>query len=383
MARRLSLRDQIIASAQATMAKGAEHVATLAEIDAKAKQHAERKAGQSDQTDRSDSLVGQTDRTDRLVRLTRQTVEPDRPIGQTDRADRPDCPIDQTNQTVRPDSPNASLVKLPPRSPMVTTAQKAVLRYFQINGSHVTTYELIADETRVPRGTVRAVIRKMEFLGMLRKEDWWKGNIRAISFTFTDGEVASRQSNRTDRPDTRTGQTNQTDQTSYMKKIDREKNLSISQERVDLTWPKLAASGFGAHQIEQIQDALAELGKPADRIVQSLDHAEWELERGKMLDKDGRPVTDPCSWVFRSLARTGYYRRPAGYVSAEEQAIRDAEEEARAISQARQEADAAAFEAWRGGLSAQELSDAMKGHPGGPRDAWLRKVWRERAETEA
>ena len=127
----------------------------------------------------------------------------------------------------------------------------------------------------------------------------------------------------------------------------------------------------------QIGQALTELGKSADKIIQSLDHAEWELERGQMLDKNGQPVADPCSWVFRSLARTGYYRRPKGYVSPEEQAAKDAEAEAKAVTVARHAAEQAQFEAWRDGLAPSELADAMRGHPGGPRDAWLKSVWKK------
>ena len=145
-----------------------------------------------------------------------------------------------------------------------------------------------------------------------------------------------------------------------------------------MTWPNLARAGFGCEQLDQITAALAELGKPMDKIVQSLDHAEWELERGQMLDKDGQPVSDPCSWVFTALARTGYYRRPKGYVSPEEQAAKDVEAEAKAVIAARQAAEQAQFEAWRDGLSPEELTAALRGHPGGPKDAWMKKIWRDR-----
>jgi hypothetical protein len=163
-------------------------------------------------------------------------------------------------------------------------------------------------------------------------------------------------------------------------KVERKKELlSFSPARIALTWPNLARAGFGRDQLEQIEQALTELGKPTDKITTSLDHAEWELEHGVMRDKDGQTVADPCSWVFRSLARTGYYRRPKGYVSPEEQAAKDAEDEAKAVIAARQAADQARFEAWKAGLDEQALDEAMRGHPGGSRDAWLKKIWRERA----
>ena len=164
---------------------------------------------------------------------------------------------------------------------------------------------------------------------------------------------------------------------SFNKEERKKDSLSLSSERIALTWPHLHRAGFGPEQLAQIATSLAELGKAADKVVSGLDHAEWELANGSMRDKDGNTVLDPCSWVFRSLARTGYYRRPKGYVSAEEQAARDAEEEARAVATARQKAEQAAFEAWRDGLAPETLAAAMRGFPGGPRDAWLKAYWRK------
>jgi hypothetical protein len=143
-------------------------------------------------------------------------------------------------------------------------------------------------------------------------------------------------------------------------------------------WPSLARAGFGPEQLAQIETILAETGKPTDRVVQGLDHLEYELANDQLRDKAGQPVADPCSWAFRALAQNGYYRRPKGYVSPEEQAARDAEEEARDVTAARQQADQARYEAWRDGLTQDELAQAMQGHPGGPKEAWLKKVWKER-----
>ena len=66
--------------------------------------------------------------------------------------------------------------------------------------------------------------------------------------------------------------------------------------------------------------------------MQGLTHAEWELEHGAMRDKSGAPVASPVDWIFTSLSKNGYYRRPAGYVSPQEQAELDAAEEAKRIT---------------------------------------------------
>ncbi len=162
--------------------------------------------------------------------------------------------------------------------------------------------------------------------------------------------------------------------------IDRKKNLSISSCVLETTWPHLTRCGFGLEQLRQAVENLTALGKTTDRLIQGMDHIEFELEHGQLVDKDGQAVADPCSWAFRALAQNGYYRRPKGYVSAEEQALRDAEQEARAVLAARQKAEQAQFEAWRDGLGEDALREAMQGSPGGPRDVWLKRVWKERGK---
>lgn len=80
-----------------------------------------------------------------------------------------------------------------------------------------------------------------------------------------------------------------------------------------------------------------------------------------MRDKEGKAVADPCSWVFQSLARQGYYRRPNGYVSPEEQAETDAAAAAKALLQAQKARKDVEFEAWRAGLPPEELAAILAG----------------------
>lgn len=100
------------------------------------------------------------------------------------------------------------------------------------------------------------------------------------------------------------------------------------------------------------------------------------VTHGQLVDKDGQPVADPGPWAFRALAQNGYYRRPKGYVSPEEQILLD-QEEVRALLAAWKKAEQAQFEVWRDGLSPEELARAMASYPGGPKDTWLRRVWQE------
>lgn len=126
---------------------------------------------------------------------------------------------------------------------------------------------------------------------------------------------------------------------------------SLSEEDVAFHWPNLAKAGFGTCQIRQILARLFQVGIGAEKLAQGLTYAEWELEHGTMRDKNGEPVAHPLNWVFSSLARTGYYRRPQGYISPQEQAEIDAAEEDEWLKKAREARKKSAFEAWCSGLS--------------------------------
>ncbi|HML54557.1 hypothetical protein [Solidesulfovibrio sp.] len=362
----------------------------------------DKRTGQPDkERGQEDKISGQDERTTQTDKVSGQ---PDKITGQNERTTQTGNATGHDKRTDQADKVNGQDTNLPlflpNRSAPRTSGQKLVLEYFMRQGSHIANYDVIAAQTRLPYRTVRRGIDKLVSLGWLTKQAWYQGSSRGLKFNFhpqtgQDGrtgqtdkiigqdertggqDIRTRYPDKTSEQDERTSQTDK-NPPPYKEKIDRE-NLSISltSERITLTWPHLSRSGFGPDQLVQIGQALAELGKSADKVLQSLDHAEWELEHDAMCDKDGQPVADPCSWVFRSLARTGYYRRPKGYVSPEEQAAKDAEAEAKAVTVARQAAEQAQFETWRDGLTPDELADAMRGHPGGPKDAWLKSVWKK------
>lgn len=89
-------------------------------------------------------------------------------------------------------------------------------------------------------------------------------------------------------------------------------------------------------------------------VIQGLHHAEWELSNGIMCDKSGEPMSSPVNWVFSCLAKTGYYRRPKGFVSAEERAELDAALESEQMKKAHEARKKAAFETWLLQLSPSE-----------------------------
>ena len=287
----------------------------------------------------------------------------------------------------------------------LTGPQKKVLLYLATHQGEIIRYADIAQAGTLPPATVQTICRRLKNLGVLSSHYGSRGVIKGIRFSLEKKifQTALRQSHpvsdpqsdpqdnpssdpegdppskRPSPPPTQQATQQATPEGSNVL-IDRKKNLSLFSSVLKTTWPHLTRCGFGLEQLRQAVENLTALGKPTDRLIQGLDHIEFELEHGQLVDKDGQAVADPCSWAFRALAQNGYYRRPKGYVSAEEQALRDAEQEARAVLAARQQAEQAQFEAWRDGLGEDALAEAMRGSPGGPRDAWLKRVWKERGK---
>ena len=347
-----------------------------------------------EQTNQADKPGSQTDKPDTPIAQSKHADKASTKKGQSNLADKADDQTKQTKEADKSGSQTAPAMRLPPRLPLATAAQKTLAAHFLETGPMVTTYAVIAAETGVPLGTARTIVDKFVAAGWLRKEQWGAGRNRALSLSPTEALADLWRGGQTDKQSIQKKQTSQAyKQTGPIRqlhqtvesnranaplKIER-KNLSISLETLRTSWPCLARTGFGLEQLEQIHSALAQLGKSADRVVQGLDHAEWELAEGKMLDKTGKPVADPCAWVFRSLASQGYYRRPAGYVSAEEQAELDAANEAAALAQSRENARQARFKAWLLGLSRQEREQALEGRKG-PEETWLKNVWVGRGE---
>ncbi|WBF66052.1 hypothetical protein LN040_09935 [Desulfovibrio subterraneus] len=137
--------------------------------------------------------------------------------------------------------------------------------------------------------------------------------------------------------------------------------LAITQKDYEIQFPELAKSGFGESQMRQIVQKRLRQGESLEHVLQGLRYAEWELHAGNMRDKRGETVASPCSFVFTSLIGQGHYRKPEGYISPEEAAERDRIAEAEQLRKVRRERFDAEFEAWRLGLSREELESILKG----------------------
>ncbi|ACV69788.1 helix-turn-helix domain-containing protein [Desulfohalobium retbaense] len=290
-------------------------------------------------------------------------------------------------------------ILLKPKSSIRSRNQKKIFDYLQRIGSQTTTLTYISNITGVPYSTTRRIISKFKAEGLIYyrtlfvKDVGWCAKIWIIN---SEGETPNRavqMSGINGRYEWAVSNASKIDRESiYLKEggvggdgQDQPDNSSSSSEArlnqltdedIAFFWPKLHQSGFGAHQVQQIVQRLSKVDKKADKVIQGLDHAEWELDQGKMTDKEGNPVGNPCSYVFSSLAREGYYRRPSGYISPEEQAELDAKEEADRLQQLGKEKKESQFKAWKANLSEEELNQilACKTHKG-PTDPWLRQYW--------
>ena len=146
---------------------------------------------------------------------------------------------------------------------------------------------------------------------------------------------------------------------------ERQKLEALTEGDIAFHWPQLAKQGFGTDQIRQIIRRLTQINIKPEKVIQGLGHAEWEFSAGKMRDKSGKLVGSPVNWVFKILASQGYYPRPDGYVSPQEQAELDAAEEAKRMTEALKAREEAEAEAWIAGLSYEEKQAIMKVEKGG------------------
>ncbi len=311
-----------------------------------------------------------------------------------------------------------------------TPAQKILARYLKKQGSHITTHALVCEETGLALGTLRRQLRTFAERGMISTEKHYgQGNRQGLRIMVVDipdipeqamlmhktdsssGHTRTLQADTRERfkrthTDTVNGQT-RTDTDSSFEQfnrtvqpplLDRKKEsislsntevqpdsvsplVSLTAEDIAFYWPQLAAIDFGVSQIRQIFDRLQKQGRAidstlTDSVRQGLTHADaaLDLAGGQLMDNKGNPVADPRAYVFRALARDGYYAAPKGYVSPEAQRLKDEAEQARLLAEAKktltlqQEAQkeaeqGAAYETWRNSLTEGEMDEIQSKAP--------------------
>jgi hypothetical protein len=279
----------------------------------------------------------------------------------------------------------------------MTDTQAQVLAYLVRTRVEVIKYEELSQALDIPYGTVRWAVAKLEKERFLAKRKFRKGRIQGIAVTLSEaacqdfmhkrmgeGErTGSALKQHTDQQATyhTTQLTHQhtlnlADNAPLLKKERKEDSVclklrSLSEEDLEFHYPNLARTGFGVEQIRQVLERLAKVDKSPARLFESLEHAEFELGQGPLKDKDGVVVGNPCAFVFTALAKTGYYRRPKGFVAAEELAAQEAEEQLAAVLKARERTAAARFEAWKAGLTPTERA-ALLANRMGPEEQWLK-----------
>jgi hypothetical protein len=267
----------------------------------------------------------------------------------------------------------------------LSALQINVLALVQRAGVRVTPYERISRQLAQVFGmsqsaeSVRGIVNRLAERGFVRRKQARDGTIRGVRFTTVDALICPHiTGNRSGvRGDVQVGALLEPSSgPSILKeKIDRE-NLSISsggdesrnaaqrlealtEDDIAFHWPNLARAGFGTCQIRQILARLEQSGSSAKKVWQGLVYAEWEFANGKMRDKEGQPVTSPTNWIFSSLAKNGYYRRPEGYISPEEQAELDIAEENKRLKAAHEKRQQAELDAWLAELSPPERESVL------------------------
>ena len=274
----------------------------------------------------------------------------------------------------------------------VLKAHPPVIAHWQIAESVTSGYGLAATE-----GMVRGALERLLPRGFLVRTRAARGRVQGNRYVLSPEPCPyilqyGHNTNSGMEPSTEPAtQSSENGPLSILKEKKERKNLSISSEEdasslairrlealteddLAFHWPNLAKVGFGTCQIRQIIGHLTKVNISLEKIIQGLNHADWELETGTMRDKSGAPVASPVDWVFTSLSRNGYYRRPAGYVSPQEQAELDAAEEAKRRTEACEARQKAEFDAWSAVLLPEERA-TITAPPGAfsmPEDTALR-----------
>ncbi|WP_432737334.1 hypothetical protein [Maridesulfovibrio sp. FT414] len=163
--------------------------------------------------------------------------------------------------------------------------------------------------------------------------------------------------------------------------------LLISTDEFQVLWPRLHDERFGPDQIRQIVEHRLSFSETVLDIENSLHAAEWELENNTFPEtRKGR-----CNYLFATLKSKGTWRRPAGFMTPNEQALANAKKEKSIIRElqeldrqkakkAEQDTRNEMFETWLTDLSPEEQDkvDALCPMPistDESRRTWRKSYW--------
>lgn len=275
----------------------------------------------------------------------------------------------------------------------LTENQRTVLQHLIETRPYIVRFAQLGQAVGLGEATTRTILRRLAALDFIKFARARDGQVQGVSIgfnatlceQFAQGQSLGHSQGQSlgqpvSKPVTRPLTSRKIDlETIYPSEEVTGKLANLTDEQIASQWPNLGAVGFGANELARILDSLTALGRPTGRLVEGLDHADHELRmrQGSLLDAQGQTVASPAGYLYNSLARTGYYRRPAGYVSPAEQAEKDATEDAKRVLEARKVREDAEFSAWVGGLTHEERDEIRRTMPPGPEDIVLKAAWRK------
>lgn len=279
----------------------------------------------------------------------------------------------------------------------LTKYQRDILSYLLATRPYIIRYAQLGQAVGLGKATTRTILRRLADLNFITFQRERDGQIQGVSISFNASLCEQFTQGHSLRQSSSQPVIKPLSEPLASKKIDlkEEINLSkdepgerllrLSDETFAQHWPDVFAVGFGTDDIRLVVESRRAVGKSNSRLVEGLDHADFELrnlrEHNKVrFDHKGIPVENFAKYLFNSLCPNGYYMRPKGYVSPAEQREKDAEEEARRVVEAHKKRKEAEFEAWCCGLTPEEKEVIFKEYTGkyASEEFRLRVVWEQR-----
>lgn len=134
---------------------------------------------------------------------------------------------------------------------------------------------------------------------------------------------------------------------------------AVTQDTLQIHFPRLSLEGFMADSLRQVISENQKGGRSCANIWEGLEHAEWQLENGGIHDKEGKPVSSVAGYVFKALAKNGFYARPVGYVSRQEQYMQERAAWLKQAEETREQLLNQEFKHWRERLTLQDEQELL------------------------